>query len=78
MKIDNYIRHLELQRKGLKTKYNEMQNTGDTRIKVGLDPLFHKRMKTREQVKEINNKLDFLKNLREELIKNEVQDKKSR
>lgn len=78
MKIDNYIRHLELQKRGLKTKYNNMQNTGDTRIKVGLDPLFDKRLETREQIKETSDKLEFLRNLRKELINNEMQNQKSR
>ena len=78
MKIDSYIRHLELQRKGLKTKYNNMENAVDKDLKTGLDPLFKEKTETRNKVKEINNKLDFLNNLRKELINNEMQDQKKR
>jgi DNA-dependent RNA polymerase auxiliary subunit epsilon len=78
MKIDKYIRHLELQKKGLKTKYNNMQDLCDKRTKTGLDPLFEERTETRNKIKETNNKLEFLTNLRRELINNEMQNQKSR
>lgn len=78
MKIDSYIRHLELQRKGLKSKYRKMQSTGDTRIELGLDPLFEEKTETRNKVKETNDKLMFLTNLKKELINNEVQNKKNK
>lgn len=79
MKIDKYIRHLELQKSGLKGKLTKILKKSDKNyLKKGLDPDFRFHFETRQKIKEINNKLDFLKKLREELIKNEMQDKKSR
>lgn len=78
MKIDNYIRHLELQRKGLKTKYNDMEKAADKNLRTGIDPLFDEKTKARNKIKEINNKLEFLTSLRKELINNEMQNQKNR
>lgn len=78
MKIDNYIRHLELQKQGLKTKYIDMEMAADKNLKTGLDPLFNEKTETRNKVKEINNKLDFLNKLRKEMKNNEMQNQKSR
>ncbi len=79
MKIDSYIRHLELQKSGLKCKLTKILKKSDKNyLKKGLDPDFHFYNETRQKIKEINNKLDFLKKLREELIKNEMQDKKNK
>lgn len=82
MKIDNYIRHLELQRKGLKEKHNNLQGASDITfsekgytctLKKRLDPNFKEITETRHNIKELNNKLEFLTKLRKELINNEVQ-----
>lgn len=78
MKIDNYIRHLELQRKGLKTKYNDMEKAADKDLRTGIDPLFEEKTETRNKIKETNKKLVFLNNLRKELIKNEMQNQESK
>lgn len=79
MKIDKYIKHLELQKSGLKTKLTKVLKKSDKNyLKRGLNPNFQFQSETRQKIKEINNKLGFLKKLREELIKNEMQDQKNR
>lgn len=49
MKIDNYIRHLELQKQGLKTKYMNMEMAVDKNLKAGIDPLFDEKTKNKKQ-----------------------------
>jgi hypothetical protein len=83
VKIDDYIRHLELQRKGLRAKYIEFQRETDRNynklgLKKGLDPKFEETAIVRNNIKEINNKLEFLNNLRMELINNEMQNQKNK
>jgi len=43
-----------------------------------LDPHFFELQETRVKIKQIENKLDFLKNLREAIINNELQNKKNK
>lgn len=77
MKIDNYIRHLELQRKGLREKYNDIQNSKTQFIK-GTDVSYEKLQQIRKTHKEATNKLKFLLNLKKELINSEMQDKENK
>ena len=79
MKIDDYIRHLELQRKGLKEKYNKLQGASDKTFFVNrLDPNFGAIKETRVKVREVNDKLTFLRNLRKEIMNYEVQNQTNR
>ena len=72
MKIDNYITHLELRRKALIKKINNLQSASITHFtnsytnpfKKRLDPNFDEINKIKNEIKEINNKLKFLLNLR--------------
>lgn len=77
MKIDSYIRHLELQRKGLKEKYNDIQSS-KTHFVKGTDVSYEKLQEIRKTHKETTNKLKFLMNLKKELINSEVQDKENK
>ena len=77
--MDNYIRHLELQRNGLRGNLTRLLQKSDKNyLKKGTNPNFNKEQETRQRIKNLNNKLEFLTKLREELIKNEIQDKKNR
>lgn len=79
MMIDSYIRHLELQKKGLTSKATSYLKDGDKKyLKEKEDPHFYELQETREKIKQVNSKLDFLRNLRKELLNNEMQDQKNR
>lgn len=83
VRIDNYIRHLELQRKGLKERHTQLLRITDKKyFKVGLkkrlDVNFDETQEIRQNIRELNKKIKFLTNLREELIKNEMQDQKNK
>lgn len=74
MKIDNYIRHLELQRKGLREKYNDIQNSKTQFIK-GTDVSYEELQSIRNKHRDTTNRLKFLLNLKKEIINSEIQDK---
>lgn len=69
MKIDNYITHLELRRKALRKKYDEIQ-LQSAKIKQWKkeDPYFDEITKLRSEIKEINKKLKFLLNLKKGVV----------
>ena len=80
MKLDNYIRHLELQCKGLRKRHNELLSEQDKIFykRNNNDENFYKTEEVRKKLKETNKKIDFLKGLKEELKRNEMQDQANR
>lgn len=73
MKIDNYIRHLELKRKGLSEKRTSLQKAADKiAIKKGYDPYYEDLTRLKNEISNINNKLIFLLKLRKEIIEHEA------
>ena len=65
MKINNYITHLELRRKSLRKKYEELQlQSAKAIIRHKADSNFDEITKLRSEIKEINGKLKFLLDLR--------------
>jgi seryl-tRNA synthetase len=80
MKLDKYIRHLELKCKGLRKRHNELQSEQDKIFykRNNNDENFYKTEEVRKKLKETNKKIDFLKGLKRELINNEVQDQKNK
>ena len=79
MKIDNYIRHLELQRKGLNERKTNLLRDSDKQVmKKGYDPNYIQITETGNKIRETSNKIKFLTELRKELINNEVHNKKTK
>ena len=79
MKIDNYIRHLELQRNGLKMKLISISKEEEKAyLTKKLDHQIFDFEETRTKIEQIDSKLDFLKNLRKAIINNELQNRKSK
>ena len=80
MEIDNYIKGLRLEITDLKKKKNEYLKTIDKNFSRKKDhcPEFDKVMIAKEKIYDAESKLDFVFKLREEIRKNEMQNKKSR
>jgi hypothetical protein len=74
MKIDNYITHLVLRRKGLNEKLTLLLMSSD-KVKVKKntkDPNYYEITNLRKEMFEINNKIGFYKNLRKAMSENEM------
>lgn len=72
MKTDDYIIHLKLRKKAIQEKLTDLLLSSDKLVKVNAnDPNFYETTKLRNELKEINNKLDFLINIKRGMIKNE-------
>jgi hypothetical protein len=74
MKIDNYITHLVLRRKGLNEKLTLLLMSSD-KVKVKKntkDPNYYEITNLRKEIFEINNKIGFYKNLRKAMSENEM------
>lgn len=79
MKIDNYIRHLELQRNGLKMKLISISKEEEKAyLTKKLVPHFFEFQEIRTKIEKIDSKLNFLRNLRNAMISNELQNRKSK
>ena len=74
MKLDNYITHLELKRKGLKIRCKELLMASDKiKIKRNVqDPNYNEIQKIRSEITDINNKLIFLLSLKKGVVKSET------